>query len=137
MAAAETAGRRAWLGGAVLVGLILVAVLLGAGYGTHRLSAGEQTTGLAQYVGQRTGVESVANLDVTRHDWLGDPKIALYSIMLMGFPWIGTISMLIFYAGLQAIPQSVLESAQIDGATGLRRFFSIDFPMILGSSSCC
>lgn len=64
--------------------------------------------------------------------WLSDAKIALYSIMLMGFPWVGTISMLIFYAGLQAIPTSVLESARLDGATGLKRFFTVDFPMILG-----
>ena len=37
---------------------------------------------------------------------------------------------LFFYAGLQAIPKSLLEAAAIDGAGPVRRFFSIEFPLL-------
>ena len=37
---------------------------------------------------------------------------------------------LFFYAGLQAIPKSLLEAAAIDGAGPCRRFFSIEFPLL-------
>lgn len=119
---------------AALAALVLVApLLLAGGYGVHRLTAGAEAQGFAEFACRHSGATSFwAWLDIRPRDWLGDNKIALYSIMFMGFPWIGTISMLIFYAGLQAIPTSVIESAKLDGATGLRRFFSIDFPLILG-----
>ncbi|MGL5447029.1 MAG: sn-glycerol-3-phosphate ABC transporter permease UgpA [Rhabdaerophilum sp.] len=37
---------------------------------------------------------------------------------------------LFFLAGLQAIPKSVIEAAAIDGATPMRRFWSIIFPLL-------
>ncbi|MCQ6559557.1 carbohydrate ABC transporter permease [Paenibacillus mendelii] len=63
--------------------------------------------------------------------WLGDPNIALYSIMLMGFPWISAFNMLIFYSGLQGIPQEVIEAAKLEGATGWKRVFRLDIPLSL------
>ncbi|WP_148092022.1 carbohydrate ABC transporter permease, partial [Paenibacillus sp. 598K] len=50
------------------------------------------------------------------HSWLGDPGTAIWAIIFMGFPFIGILSLLIFYAGLIAIPQDMVESAKIDGA---------------------
>ncbi len=67
-----------------------------------------------------------------RQSWLGDPRIALYSLMFMGFPWVGGFALLIYYAGLQSISGDVFESARLDGASGLRRFRSIDLPLLLG-----
>lgn len=40
--------------------------------------------------------------------------------------------MLIYYAGLQAIPESIMDASRIDGATTLRRIFRIDIPLITG-----
>jgi len=40
------------------------------------------------------------------------------------------IPIVVFLAGLQAIPKSLYESANIDGATGWERFWKITFPMI-------
>ncbi|PJG86029.1 sn-glycerol-3-phosphate ABC transporter permease UgpA [Conservatibacter flavescens] len=37
---------------------------------------------------------------------------------------------LFFYAGLQAIPKSLIEAAAIDGAGPWRRFFTIQFPLL-------
>lgn len=71
-------------------------------------------------------------LDGLRQSWLGDTRLALYSLMFMGFPWVGGFALLIYYAGLQNIPTDVFESARLDGATGLRRFRHIDLPLLVG-----
>jgi raffinose/stachyose/melibiose transport system permease protein len=65
-----------------------------------------------------------------REDWLGDPKLALYSVMgvmvwvQIGFP------LVIFMAGLQRIDPSLHEAAEIDGASWWRRFWHITIPQI-------
>lgn len=64
--------------------------------------------------------------------WLGDPDLALFCLILLGFPWVSGVSMLIYLAGLQAIPQSVIDASRIDGATGLSRVFKVDIPLIMG-----
>jgi len=61
--------------------------------------------------------------------WLGDPNIALYSIIFMGFPWISAFNLLIFYAGLQSISSEVIEAAKLEGATGWKRVRLIDIPL--------
>ncbi len=80
--------------------------------------------GLINYILGRLG------LDGLQHFWLGDPHIALYSLALMGFPWVSAFNMLIFYAGLQSIPTEVIEAAELDGATGFKRLLTIEIPMV-------
>lgn len=65
-------------------------------------------------------------------DWLGDPNWVVFSVIFMGFPWIGGISVLIYMSGLMDIPNEVLESARMDGCSTIRRVVSIDIPAILG-----
>jgi ABC-type sugar transport system permease subunit len=67
-----------------------------------------------------------------RTRWLGDPDIALYCLMFIGFPWAAGTNVLIYTAGLQAIGEQIHDSAKLDGATGLRRVFFIDLPLVLG-----
>jgi raffinose/stachyose/melibiose transport system permease protein len=64
--------------------------------------------------------------------WLGDPGLALYALMFMGFPWVGGFALLIFYAGLENIPLEVFESASLDGAQGWKRFRHVDLPLVSG-----
>ena len=66
--------------------------------------------------------------------WLGDPRISLYSLIGIGFPWVGGFALLVYYAGLQNIPTDVFDSARIDGAKGLSRFRLIDLPLLLGQT---
>lgn len=75
-------------------------------------------------------LRSLGLADWTR-GWLSDPRTALAAIMLMGFPFVGGFEVLIYYAGLSNIPESVSEAATIDGCTGIRKFVLIDIPMIL------
>jgi raffinose/stachyose/melibiose transport system permease protein len=64
--------------------------------------------------------------------WLGEVKTALPGLMLVGFPWMAGTNLLIYLAGIQNIPESVIESATLDGAKILRRIFMIDIPLLLG-----
>lgn len=60
---------------------------------------------------------------------IGNPKTALFSIILMGVWQFGS-SMLIFLSALKQIPGSLYESAQVDGAKSWRIFTSITLPML-------
>jgi ABC-type sugar transport system permease subunit len=65
-----------------------------------------------------------------REDWLGNPKLALYTVMgvmvwvQIGFP------LIVFMAGLQRVDPSLYEAAEIDGASWWRRFWYITIPQI-------
>lgn len=61
--------------------------------------------------------------------WLGNSRMAMPSIVLIGVWGIGG-TMIIFLAGLQAVPTELYEAAQIDGAGAIRTFFRITLPMI-------
>lgn len=63
--------------------------------------------------------------------WLSNPHTALWAIAFIGFPWASGINILIFYAGLTNIPDSVHEASYLDGASGIKKFFVIDIPLVL------
>src|SRR5205085_2437203 len=64
--------------------------------------------------------------------WLGNPDLALYCVAFVGFPWISGFNLLVYLAGLQNIPQEVLDASLIDGAGRWRRFSGVHLPLILG-----
>lgn len=61
-------------------------------------------------------------------NWLGDKNIAMISIVILSLWTIGN-NIIIMLAGIQDIPQSYYESAQIDGAGAIRQIFSITLPL--------
>lgn len=62
--------------------------------------------------------------------WLDDPLFAMPSIMVMT-AWRGMgFMMVVFLAGLQAIPRTVYEAAEIDGAGRWARFRYVTLPML-------
>lgn len=63
-------------------------------------------------------------------DWLNDPATAMPAIIAMA-AWrnMGTL-MIIFLAGLQAIPREMYEAAEVDGAGAWRRFVGITLPLM-------
>lgn len=74
---------------------------------------------------------------------LDEPLLALNStagfwglIILMVWQQVGYM-MIIYIAGLQAIPDSLIEAAQIDGATSLQTLFKIKLPMVMSSITIC
>lgn len=63
-------------------------------------------------------------------NWLGDPNWAMPAIIMMAV-WKGLgHNALIFLAGLQSIPSTVYEAAQIDGANGWEQFRFITLPLL-------
>lgn len=67
----------------------------------------------------------------TDTDFLGDPFWALPVLALM-FVWTGLgPRMVIFLAGLQTIPQALIEAASLDGAGPWRRFRHVTLPLLL------
>ncbi|MBL8131770.1 MAG: sugar ABC transporter permease [Anaerolineae bacterium] len=67
--------------------------------------------------------------DLTR-SWLGDRDVVMWALAFTNFPWVAGINFLIYYAGLQDISQEVLDASVVDGATSLRRFYSIELPLL-------
>ncbi|MFZ5515230.1 MAG: carbohydrate ABC transporter permease [Candidatus Zhuqueibacterota bacterium] len=65
------------------------------------------------------------------YGWLSHPKTALFAVAFVGFPFAYGFNVLIYYAGLSNIPESMLESARIDGVSPWQMFFRIHLPMIL------
>lgn len=68
------------------------------------------------------------------HSWLGDPEIALYSVIAI-FIWVMMgYYMIIFLAGLQEIPKEYYEAARIDGAGPWTQFRTITWPLLRPTS---
>ncbi len=62
--------------------------------------------------------------------WISDPRIAIYSIAVIGIWSILGYNMVLFLAGLQEIPHDFYEAAEIDGASGVDSFFHITLPLL-------
>jgi raffinose/stachyose/melibiose transport system permease protein len=63
-------------------------------------------------------------------NWLGDPDLALWMIVLVVVWQFAGYSMVIFLAGLQSVPKEIYEAAAIDGSGPVRRFWSIIRPLL-------
>jgi raffinose/stachyose/melibiose transport system permease protein len=73
---------------------------------------------------------SLLGLGSWSHEWLGDPNIALYSVFVAAI-WQGIgFNMVLFLAGLQTVPQELVEAAQIDGANVWQRFLAVTMPAL-------
>jgi ABC-type sugar transport system permease subunit len=64
------------------------------------------------------------------HDWLGDYHTAFYSVVFTNIWEFVGLSTVVFLAGLQAVPEELLEAAQLDGANTWQRFWRVTFPLI-------
>src|SRR5579862_531132 len=71
---------------------------------------------------------------VTRSDapnWLGTPHLAMLSVIVVNAWRFFPFAIVIFLAGITAVPQDVLDAATVDGAGFWRRNYQIIMPMIL------
>ncbi|MGK5741410.1 carbohydrate ABC transporter permease [Micromonospora sp. URMC 103] len=72
----------------------------------------------------------LAGLGANGPAWLSDPSWAMPAVILVSI-WKGIgLKMLIYLAALQNIPRELYEAADIDGASGPRRFFAITVPLL-------
>jgi len=66
---------------------------------------------------------------IPRIGWLVDQNWVMVSFILMALWGVGS-TMIIYLAGLQSIPTELTESATIDGANTVQRFFNITLPLL-------
>ena len=69
---------------------------------------------------------------ISLNEWYGFAGL----LILVAWQQIGYM-MIIYIAGLQAIPGDVLEAAEIDGASGFKRLFKVTIPMMMPSITIC
>ncbi|MEU6728161.1 sugar ABC transporter permease [Nonomuraea wenchangensis] len=63
-------------------------------------------------------------------NWIADPDTALYALVVVGVWSSVGYNLIIFLAGMQAIPKETYEAAALDGAGRIRQFFSITLPLL-------
>lgn len=102
-----------------VLSIVVVAAIFSAIY--------DQRNGLAN------GTLSFLGLDNLAQVWLGDEKIIMYSVgIAMVWQSIGYY-LVLYMAGMGAIPAEVNEAASLDGAGPIRRFFSVTLPLVWGT----
>lgn len=63
-------------------------------------------------------------------DWLNDPSLAFFCIMVLSV-WQGVgFQMVIFLAGLQSIPEELYKAAEVDGARPFQKFWYVTLPQL-------
>jgi len=63
--------------------------------------------------------------------WLGEPKLAMLSVILVHTWHMLPFATVILLAGMTSIPRDIPEAAEVDGAGFFRRLFQIEIPMML------
>lgn len=84
----------------------------------------DPTIGLLNQVLGAIGLENLQRV------WLGNERTAIWSVVFMGFPFVGALAMLVYYGGLLNVGNDVIESALIDGGTRWNIFWKIQLPLI-------
>lgn len=85
-----------------------------------------------QYAFSITGPVNTTLIDLglPAPNWLGDPGWAVTTVVMMGVWRTTGTCMVLFLAGLQAIPEEIYEAASTDGAGPWRRLWSITLPLL-------
>ena len=86
------------------------------------------TSGILGIDGALNSLLNAVGLGRFAVSWLGEAKTAIWGLVFIGFPWVG--SYIIFYGALIGIPGSLFEAAKLDGCSWIKRIISIDIPLI-------
>lgn len=73
--------------------------------------------------------ETLGLFGIPEIPWLSSPSWAMPALILLSIWGIGT-AVVIFLAGLQDVPSTLYEAAQLDGAGGLRLVWHVTVPMV-------
>jgi raffinose/stachyose/melibiose transport system permease protein len=81
-------------------------------------------------LGLANQVLDALGLKFLKRNWLSDPQIAIYPVILAATWNAVGLPMLLFLAGLQTIPPELHEAAKVEGASRLQRFWYVTFPLL-------
>ena len=79
----------------------------------------------------------ITDWNVWNLSWLGDTSLVFYSVAFVGVWQSLGFYIVLYIAGLQAVPSDVLEAAVVDGATGRQKFFKVTLPLLGPSFTTC
>lgn len=82
----------------------------------------EPNYGLLNFYLQKIGIPPV--------DWLTNPSVAMWAIVLATLWWTAGYNMVVFLAGLQEIPEELYEASVVDGCNGWQKFIYITMPTL-------
>ena len=82
-------------------------------------------------IGEKTGLTGVF------FNWLLDYKLALVALVIVATWQMAGYIMIIYITGIQAIPDDVIEAAQVDGADFWQTLFKIKFPLMMPAFTIC
>jgi raffinose/stachyose/melibiose transport system permease protein len=83
------------------------------------------------FIGEQTGFKGLF------FNWLLNPQFALYAIVIV-FTWqMAGYTMIIYIAGIQGIPDDLMEAAKVDGANFWHRLTKIIFPLLMPAFTIC
>ena len=98
-------------------GRSIIRVLIFVPYVVSEVIVGIGWSLMLQSAGAVNDLLKTIGLGALRADWLSDPKIAIWSLMvIISWKYIG-FAVILFLAGLQSIPEELFEAASIDGAS--------------------
>lgn len=83
-----------------------------------------------QYDGLLNQVLTAVGLDSWQRTWLGDPTWALWTILVVLVWQYAGLAMVLYLAGLQGVPDELIEAAAVDGASPWTRFRRITLPLL-------
>jgi multiple sugar transport system permease protein/raffinose/stachyose/melibiose transport system permease protein len=93
------------------------------------LAAGYIWRGIVDPAGPLNAVIGIVNSGFD-YAWLGHPSSALFTVAFIdGWKWSG-IATLVYIAGLNSIPKSLMEAASLDGASAWQRFWHVQFALL-------
>lgn len=84
-----------------------------------------------------TQIGKSAGIDLFSSNWLGDPDKAFWALVIVAVWQLTGYLMVIYMAGIIAVPKEVMEAASIDGAVGFKSLTRIVFPLIMPSVTIC
>ncbi|NRP74434.1 Inner membrane ABC transporter permease protein YcjO [Ensifer psoraleae] len=109
-----------WLRGLFLVSWVMPGLVVGAIW--NWILSGD--FGVLNFLLRETGVID-GNIF-----WRSDPNYSLWAVIIANI-WLGTsFNMILLSVGLSGIPKDLYEAAELDGANGLQRFWTITLPMM-------
>lgn len=73
----------------------------------------------------------VTSIGLSPQNWLGDPTLALASVILVDIWHWTPFCFLLLLAGLQSLPQDIFEAARVDGATAWQRLRYVTLPLMI------
>ena len=109
-------------------GRSIIRVLIFVPYVVSEVIVGTGWSLMLQTSGAVNGM--LTKLGLPNVDWLSDPNVALWSLMIIiSWKYIG-FAVILFLAGLQSIPEELFEAAAIDGATYWQTQRRITLPLL-------